>query len=338
MPNKITYDDLTHRTKKLEDELMSLKQAKGALGRSKQELTIDISERRRMEEALKTRHREIKELNDTLERRIREEVEKSRQKDLIMMHQSRLAVMGEMIGLIAHQWRQPLNALNLLLYNIQDYFEDAELEEETLNGLIQNGIKLIKKMSITIDDFRRFFIPHKERVLFSINNTIKDALSLLKPNLTYNNISVTVTEEKDVIVTGLPNEYSQVILNILNNAKDAIVAKGTSGEITINVSKKNNSAIVSIKDNGGGIPKNILDKIFDSYFTTKKGGEGTGIGLYISKIIIEDHMNGSIEVQNINGGSNFTITAPTTTITTKKQLTVSTEKYFNEQTSQASLE
>ena len=277
---------------------------------SKLEIFRDITERKQAEEELKARQQEIEELNANLERRVHEEVEKNRHKDLIMMHQSRLAVMGEMIGLIAHQWRQPLNALNFLLYNIQDCFEDTELKEETLDDLIKNGIKLIKKMSITIDDFRRFFTPHKEKVRFSVNNIIKDTLSLLKPSLKYNNISVMVNEEKNVIVAGFPNEYSQVILNILNNAKDAITAREVSGEITIDIFTENDSAIVSIKDNGGGIPENIIDKIFDSYFTTKKGGEGTGIGLYISKIIIEDHMYGSIDVQNINGGCIFTISTP----------------------------
>jgi PAS domain S-box-containing protein len=274
--------------------------------------TQDITKRKQAEESLKARQQEIEKLNATLERRVHEEVEKSRQKDLIMMHQSRLAVMGEMIGLIAHQWRQPLNALNFLLYNIQDCFEDADSKEEILDDLIKNGVELIKKMSTTIDDFRRFFTPHKEKVLFSVNNIIKDTLSLLKPSLKYNNISVMVNEERDVKVAGFPNEYSQVILNILNNAKDAIVAREVRGEITIDISKENDSAIVSIKDNGGGITKNIINKIFDSYFTTKKGGEGTGIGLYVSKVIIEEHMNGHINVKNISGGTEFVITLPAT--------------------------
>lgn len=267
--------------------------------------------RRQVEKALKSRQHEIETLNASLERRIHEEVEKSWQKDVILMHQSRLAAMGEMIGLIAHQWRQPLNALNLLLYNIKDAFEDAELDEKTLNNFTKNGITLISKMSTTIDDFRSFFKPHKGKKKFRVNKIINDSLALIESSFKYNNISVTITGKEEVTSVGFPNEYSQVILNILNNARDATAAKKTNGKIMIDVFTKNDSAVVTVGDDGGGIPEKNLAVIFEPYFTTKEERKGTGLGLYLSKIIIEDHMNGAIEVKNIKGGTEFRITTPT---------------------------
>jgi PAS domain S-box-containing protein len=264
---------------------------------------IDISERKLAE-------KEIKDLNINLERRVQEELEKSRQKDLMIMHQSRLAAMGEMIGHIAHQWRQPLNILNFILYNIQDFYHDNKLDKASLDDFIKQGSQLIMKMSGTIDDFRNFFKPDKEKEIFSISKIIKESLNLVSSALAHSQVAVTLNEGKEVISDGFPNEYSQVILNILNNAKDAIIAKGIKGEITIDIFRENDSAVVKIQDNGGGIPKDILPRIFEPYFTTKETKGGAGIGLYLSKVIIEDHMDGSLEVQNNTNGAEFKITTP----------------------------
>lgn len=270
----------------------------------------DITEQKNTEDAITDKQHEIKNLNKNLAKRVREEVEKSRQKDFIMMHQSRLAAMGEMIGNIAHQWKQPLNALIFLLYNIKDYYESNELTEETLDKLVDNGDTLIRKMSATIDDFRNFFRPDKKKELFNVNKIIKNSLSLVDASFRFNNISVTLNEEEEIAVWGFANEYSQVILNILNNAKDAVIAHGVDGKITIDILHKDNSNIIKIKDNGGGIPEEIKNRVFDPYFTTKEEGKGTGIGLYMSKVIIEEHMDGYLDANNENGGAEFSITTP----------------------------
>jgi C4-dicarboxylate-specific signal transduction histidine kinase len=271
----------------------------------------DITEQKKAENILKDRQLEIKNLNKNLARRVQEEVQKSRQKDFIMMHQSRLAAMGEMIGNIAHQWKQPLNALIFLLYNIKDHFNSSELTRENLDTFIENGDNLIRKMSDTVDDFRNFFKPDKKRVKFCINRIIKESLLLIDASFRFNNISVTLNEEKERIsIWGFANEYSQVILNVLNNARDSITSKGIKGEITIDAFSENGHAVVKIKDNGGGIPDHILHKIFEPYFTTKQEGKGTGIGLYMSKVIIEDHMGGSVEVYNNEKGAEFRIVTP----------------------------
>lgn len=275
----------------------------------------DITERKQAEEIIKDRHHEIEKLNAILEARVQVEVEKSRQKDYIMIQQSRLAAMGEMIRYITHQWGQPLWALQLLFHNLEDSIESSGIkregtDEEGTDELIKKGFALIKKMSTTMNDFKNFFQANKEKINFSINKNIKDTLSLIGASFRYSNISIRLNEKEELTVSGFPNEFSQVILNILQNTQDAIQEKGVNGEITINLLDGNNSAVVRIKDNGEGIPEGILNKIFDSYFSTKKDGKGSGIGLYMSKVIIEEHMNGCISAKNTENGTELEITLP----------------------------
>jgi len=272
----------------------------------------DVTERKRAEDELRARQKEIEKLNATLEARVQEEVEKSRQKDYLMIQQSRLAAMGEMIRYITHQWGQPLWALQLLFHNLEDSIESSEIKLGDSNELIANGFALIKRMFTTMDDFKNFFQADKEKVVFSINKTIKDILSLIGASFKYSDIPINLDEKEELMASGFPNEFSQVALNILKNAKDAILEKGIKGVIKIDFLRDDDSAIVRIRDNGGGIPEDIIDKIFDSYFTTKKDGTGTGIGLYLSKVIIEDRMNGRINVRNINNGAEFEIILPLT--------------------------
>jgi signal transduction histidine kinase len=224
--------------------------------------------------------------------------------------QSRLAAMGEMIGNIAHQWKQPLNALNILLYNIKDCFDSDEREPELLDNFVEKGTDLVMKMASTIDDFRYFFKPNKKKEKFCINKSINDSLALVNASLKHNNISLISSLKGELVVVGFPNEYSQVILNILNNAKDAIIAKGVEGKIKIETCLESGSAVVKITDNAGGIPEKILNRVFDPYFTTKREERGTGIGLYMSKMIIEEHMSGQIKVHNTTDGAEFTIITP----------------------------
>jgi signal transduction histidine kinase len=227
-----------------------------------------------------------------------------------MIQQSRLAAMGEMIRYITHQWGQPLWALQLLFHNLEDSIESSEIKLEDSNEIIANGFALIKRMFTTMDDFKNFFQADKEKVVFSINKTIKDFLSLIGATFKYSNIPINLDEKEELMASGFPNEFSQVALNILKNAKDAILEKGIKGVIKMDFQREGDSAVVRIKDNGGGIPEDIIDKIFDSYFTTKKDGTGTGIGLYLSKLIIEDRMNGRINVRNTKDGAEFEIILP----------------------------
>jgi C4-dicarboxylate-specific signal transduction histidine kinase len=247
--------------------------------------------------------------NQQLEVLISERTTELRQKDQLMISQNRQAAMGEMIGNIAHQWRQPLNALAIQLVNIKAAYQFNELTAEYIDKSVNNGDRLIQKMSDTITDFSNFFRPDKEIVTFSMLKQIKHAITLVEATMAKHNVSVHLDATKDVMLTGLPNEYSQVLLNLLANASDAITASGVSaGKITIRLYEQEEQGCLAIGDNGGGIPVNIMGEIFEPYFSTKS--MGSGIGLSMSKMIIERSMNGHIEVNNITGGAEFIVVTP----------------------------
>jgi len=259
----------------------------------------NITHRRQIEQALK-------ELNDSLEQRVREESAKNREKDHLLIQQSRFAAMGEMIGNIAHQWRQPLNTLGLILANIEDAHNYNELTGEYLAKQVYGGRQLIQKMSTTIDDFRNFFRPHKEVEKFSVTNAIKDAISLVSASFSNNNIDIAFEACTDVFIMGFSNEFSQVLINLFANAKDAILQNQVAkGKVRVKLNLDGQNVVITIADNGGGIPESILDKVFEPYFSTKE--LGTGIGLYMSKMIIENSMDGHISACNQGNGAEFAI-------------------------------
>ncbi len=268
----------------------------------------DVTERRAAES-------QLRKLNETLELRIHEEVGKNREKDHLLIQQSRLAAMGEMIGNIAHQWRQPINALSLLLNNIKDAYHFNELDEKFLDAAAADGDRMIRQMSATIDDFRNFFRPNKTKEIFSLQQAVHDALALVEPSFKSCNIAIALAENEVPETEGYRNEYSQVLLNILNNAKDAILErKIPRGKVSLRLVQEGGMAKVIISDNGGGISSDTAVKIFDPYFTTKD--KGTGIGLYMSKVIIENNMGGTIEFRNHGEGAEFTIATPISTVAT----------------------
>ena len=265
-----------------------------------------------MAEQIQKLVKEEKDLNETLEERVKDEIIKQRTQEQILIQQSKLASMGEMIGNIAHQWRQPLNALGLVLQNIKFSYEMDELNDEFMNKSINKANTLTKAMSKTIDDFRNFFRPNKQKEKFILSNNINDTLYLIESTLEHYQIELVKNINLDsVLLYGFPNEFSQVLLNIVNNAKDAIIEqKIEMPKIEINSYIKEEYSYLEIKDNAGGIPLEIIDKIFEPYFTTKEEGKGTGIGLYMSKTIIENNMEGKIFVNNVDKGACFTIIMP----------------------------
>jgi len=255
---------------------------------------------------------EEKELNETLEQRVKEEIEKQRQQEQILIQQSKLASMGEMIGNIAHQWRQPLNALSLVIQNIQFSYQMEELNDEFMDKSVKKANLLTGTMSKTIDDFRSFFKPNKTKENFSLNDAVKNAVDLVEPTFEHHEIKIIVNNcDTNIMINGYKNEFSQAILNLLNNAKDAFngISKEEK-EVKLSYFEKNNFAIIEIEDNATGIDKDIINKVFDPYFTTKEEGKGTGIGLYMSKTIVENNMSGNLEVENVEDGVKFIIKLP----------------------------
>ena len=227
----------------------------------------------------------------------------------MLIQQSRQAAMGEMIGNIAHQWRQPLNALGLTVQKIKMYHDEDILTSQNLNKSVDKSIILINKMSTTIDDFRNFFKINKIKEDFYIKDAVDEVINLIDTSLKSNNIQIDTSNiDKNIIFLGYKNELEQVLLNIINNAKDALIDNNIqSPKIVIKISVVNRNIFIKISDNAGGIPQDIINKIFEPYFTTKEQGKGTGIGLYMSKMIIENNMNGILSVQNSEKGAHFTI-------------------------------
>ena len=219
--------------------------------------------------------------------------------------------MGEMINNIAHQWRQPLNALGLVLGNLKDAAQFNEFTESYLDSQIDDGLLCIEKMSSTINDFRNFFRPDKQKELFSLRKAIQSAIALVDASFKTHNIEFIVDAPDDIKAMGFPNEYSQVLLNLITNAKEAILTKGQNGNggyITVRLHSDHDFTHTIVTDSGGGIRDDVLDRLFEPYFSTKEGG--SGIGLYMSKMIIENSMNGKISVRNVPQGAEFTISMP----------------------------
>ncbi|MGE4267759.1 MAG: cache domain-containing protein [Deferribacterales bacterium] len=250
-------------------------------------------------------------LNASLEKRVKNEIEKNREQEHIMFQQGRLAAMGEMLSNIAHQWRQPLNNIGLYIQDIQDAQDAGELTDEYLDKSVHTCLDIIQHMSATIDNFRDFFKPDKDKVLFDINDCIKQSLTLLRAGIENSHIEIRTDLEPCGKTKGVPGEYSQVLVNIITNAKDALIENKVRNPcITIRSHSENQIAVVSIENNGSGISDSVAEKIFEPYFTTKDEGRGTGIGLYFSKIIIEKNMGGKITFENIKQGVIFHISLP----------------------------
>ena len=268
----------------------------------------DISVRKKHEILLQESKEKLQQFNIQLLDLVEAEVEKSREKDRMMQIQSKQAALGEMVGNIAHQWRQPLNEIGLYIQNLQDKYEFEELTAENLNETVEKTMNKLEYMSQTIEDFRNFFRSDKEKTRFLLKNSIDKALSLTKASFKNCSIQIVLNLQEGIYITGYPNEFSQVVLNILNNAKDILVERKIENpQVIINLSGQDKKVVLAISDNAGGIDEGIIDKIFEPYFTTRDQIAGTGLGLYISKTIIERNMAGRLSVKNIKDGVEFKI-------------------------------
>jgi len=248
----------------------------------------------------------------------KETEEKLKQKEIILVQQSKMALMGEMLENIAHQWRQPLSLITTISSGMQVIKEHdlGSTKEEDIKNFT-SIIDASQYLSQTIDDFKNFFNPKKQKVVFNLKDTYAKTFNIISSKFTILNIEICKNID-DIELNNLENELMQVIMNILNNARDELETKDQKRIILVDIYEENKNAVIKITDNAGGVPQNIINRIFDSYFTTKENKDGTGIGLHMSKEIIEKHIDGTLEVENTTynhesieyTGACFTITIP----------------------------
>jgi two-component system, NtrC family, C4-dicarboxylate transport sensor histidine kinase DctB len=257
---------------------------------------------------VQNREDELKSLNDTLSMKVENGIEEGKQKDRKILQQAKLARIGSMISMIAHQWRQPLSELSGILMELETATRFKKADEKHILTAIEKSDKMIEFMSNTIDDFRNFYKPDKIKEEFLVSTSCKNAINIIDATLRNCDIKLNINIKDDKKIFGYPTEFAQVVLNILSNAKDILVEKKIKNpKIDINIDSKGILSIITIKDNAGGIHEKNLELIFDPYYSTKDTSKGTGLGLYISKLIIERNMGGELSVYNDEEGAVFKI-------------------------------
>ena len=273
-----------------------------AFSRRISEIFIDYKDR------VKVRETALHDLNDSLKEQVRVEVSAQREKEKMLIQQSKMAAMGDMISMIAHQWRQPLNQMSYVMMNIDGAYDDRSLSREYLDGKLKEGENLLEYMSHTIDDFRDFFKPDKEKEDLVLCDLVDSAVGLIEKGLEKHHVRLEKNYECNISLLVYKNEMIQVLLNLLKNAQEALEEKDNAC-IKIHIYLDADVAKVCISDNGDGIEDENIEKIFEPYFSTK-AHQGTGLGLYMSQMIISEHMDGSLEAQSTSSGAEFIISLP----------------------------
>ncbi|WP_321468328.1 HAMP domain-containing sensor histidine kinase [Halarcobacter sp.] len=274
--------------------------------RKSERLDKIIKQSDKMQLRLLEANEELDEYKNNLEKKVEEEIEKREKNEKILLEQSKFAAMGEMIDAIAHQWAQPLGILNLKLSMLDLDFQSGQIDEKYINDFQGKMTDVIEHMNTTLNEFRTFFRPNKEQSYFSAKQMIDKVLMFIKDEYIKYKIDIKIEKINDFKIKGIENEFKHILLNILNNSKDAFIFKDIKDrKILIKIYQKDNFNILEISDNAGGIKEDIIDEIFKSNFTTKKEN-GTGIGLYMSCQIARKN-NTLLSAANIENGAKFTL-------------------------------
>lgn len=273
------------------------------------ETNVDITERKKIEKELMLALREIEVLNQKLRQDYNREVEKSREKDYIIINQSRLSAMSEMLQNISHHWKGPLNNIGLLMQNIMVTCEEGTLDPKRMEDYRQKGLDLLYGMTRTLDDFTNFLKSDRVKQSFGLREAVEKAVSLAQLGFREADIRIELDMDEDVFVKGLMNETTQIVVNLLNNAREAVVDKNVANAfVKIAVFRENGHPVLTVTDNGRGIPDELLPRVFEPYFTTRAGK--SGIGLYLSKEFLEKDMDAKIELMNTGDGLQVKIVFP----------------------------
>ena len=261
-------------------------------------------------ERCQARQNELDSLNKELEKRIKKEVELSKVNYKRFEQQAKMAAMGEMMDAVAHQWKQPLNALSMMSDMMRDDFKNGLITQEYVDELADDAQGQIQHMVTTLQEFRNFFRPRQTEENFGVKRSIQSVMVLVNDEFLQNNIQVDIQSDKEILLYANENEFKHLVLNIINNAKDAFNDNDISERyIYINFYEKDGYKYVDIEDTAGGVPQNIIKDIFKPEVTSKAEGKGTGIGLYMS-IQIAQKMGGTLTVKNINKGACFSLKVP----------------------------
>jgi signal transduction histidine kinase len=289
------------------------------LSKCKQLFEQEKASKQEIQKLLELKNAELLELTQLLENRVKEEVEKNAQKERILFQQSKMASMGEMISNIAHQWRQPLQAIGITTQKLQVLqWTQGSISDTDIDEMVTKVSAQLEFLSKTIDDFRSFFRPDKAKGFFHVDKCVTKTLSILDATLTNKGITLECDLTK-IEIYNLENELTQVLINLIKNAIDILVEKNLEYKhIKISTYLQEEYACISILDNGGGVPADIEEKIFEPYFTTKHQSQGTGLGLYMSHEIVHKHLNGILSLENVEyeadtipyKGACFTIKLP----------------------------
>jgi len=290
---------------RLKRETMKLSKLTATLEDKVSERTKDL-EKKTVE--LEQAHWRLDQYKNRLEKRVHEEMENVSEKENLLKEQSKLAAMGEMVDAIAHQWKQPLNAISMAADMIRtDKDDDLQEKCNEANEMSDVIHHQIEHMTTTLSEFRSFFRSNKQSADFSLEACIDSVKVLLKDELIKNKIEIQQAQQKDIMINGYENEFKHLLLNLINNAKDAFNERKVKQRvIAIGYNETPSHIVLQVVDNAGGIPSHIIDQIFTPNVTTKGDKDGTGIGLYMSSQIAQKH-HGKLSVENTSNGARFTL-------------------------------
>jgi len=281
------------------------------MAQTQQKLIQERNEKTLLLDDISQKNAQLKRFNEQMQEMVDEEIRKNMEKQKMVELQSRHAQMGEMIGIITHQWKQPLNVISLIVNVLKLDLKKRTLSNETIEKKLDDVLKQVRYMDQTVQDFQSFFNPSKEKIFFNIYESIQSILGLIDYEYSHQDISLELRGNESISAYGYPNEFNQVILTLLKNARDAFMQQPHDHmRIVIDISEENGDPLIRVEDNAGGIPEAVMDKVFDLYVTTKENG--SGLGLNIAKNVIEQNMNGKIDVHNTAEGACFTIVLPKT--------------------------